>query len=374
MTGLYLHIPFCKSRCIYCDFFSTTRLDRREAYTAALCQELHDRRTDDTIRTIYIGGGTPSQLTTEQIAAIAGAISSNYDIAHDAEQTIEANPSDITLPYATHLRSLGFNRISLGIQTFDDTLLSLIGRRHDTTTALKAIETARQAGFGNISLDLIFGLPTQTFTQWDTDITIALQLRPQHISAYSLMYEEGTRLHTMLMNGEVEEADEELSLNMYQHLIGRLTDAGYHQYEISNFALPGYHSRHNSSYWDGTPYIGIGAGAHSYDGTTRRWNIADIDTYISTTSHHHTTHESETLTTTQRIDETIMTRLRTAEGLNLNTFGERFGNEAREYVMRQAQPFVESGKLYINQTTDTLRLTRQGIFTSNDIIATLFTP
>ncbi len=374
MTALYIHIPFCKSRCIYCDFFSTTRLDRREAYTAALCRELQDRHTHDTIPTIYVGGGTPSQLDTRQIASIAETINNNYNVAHDAEQTIEANPSDITLPYATHLHSLGFNRISIGIQTFNDTLLGIIHRRHDSATALQAFNLARQAGFDNISIDLIFGLPTQTIEQWDTDITTALNLHPQHISAYSLMYEEGTPLYTMLMNGEIEETDEELSLNMYQHLTDRLTAAGYIHYEISNFALPNYHSRHNSSYWNNTPYIGIGAGAHSYDGTTRRWNINDIDSYIDSTNHHHTTHQSETLSTTQRINETIMTRLRTAEGLNLSTFGNTFGHDIKTYVEKQAQQYIDSQKLQIDQPSNTLRLTRQGIYTSNDIIATLFVP
>ncbi|MBQ4277806.1 MAG: radical SAM family heme chaperone HemW [Bacteroidaceae bacterium] len=379
MPGLYIHIPFCKSRCIYCDFFSTTMLERRAEYVDALCTELHERRTEaktphHTIGTIYIGGGTPTQLSPEQTSQIMQAIRHDYDVDPDAEITIEANPSDITPDTAHQLLDTGFNRVSLGIQTFDNHLLHLINRRHDAKTAIEAVHTLRQAGFSNISIDLIYALPRQTMPEWAADVQQAINLHPEHISAYTLMYEEHTQLYQMLQKKQIEETDEETALSMYRHLCNQLRDAGYHHYEISNFSQPGRHSRHNSNYWNDTPYIGIGAGAHSYDGNSRRQNLPHLDTYIHAIRNHTTYYETEQLTTTNKFNETLMTRLRTSQGLNLSHLEQRFGTQLRQYVEQQAKPYIESRKLHIDLPGPTLRLTEDGIFTSNDIIATLFAP
>lgn len=379
MAGLYIHIPFCASRCIYCDFFSTTQLNRREAYVHALCRELQARSTElsadsrpTTINTIYLGGGTPSQLSPTQLDTIMDTIHQHYHISPDAETTLEANPSDINADYANRLIHIGFNRVSLGIQTFNDHLLHTICRRHNSQQALHAIQHLRHAGCQNLSIDLIYGLPTQTIHQWHHDVETAINLRPEHLSAYALMYEEGTKLHQMLQHHQVEEADEELSLNMYNHLCTSLAAAGYQHYEISNFALPHHHSRHNSCYWDNTPYIGIGAGAHSYDGQQRRCNIPDLDTYITHAGTDTTYYDTEHLTPTQQLNETIMTRLRTAHGLDLTAIGHQFGNTAVNHIHTQATPYIQAGKLQFDTSRHTLRLTHDGIFTSNDIIATLF--
>lgn len=377
MAGIYIHIPFCKSRCIYCDFFSTTQLHLREAYVHAMCSELqqrHDEAGTTPVPTIYMGGGTPSQLESDQLETIMKTLHTEYDIEPDAETTIEVNPSDVTPTYATRLHNIGFNRVSLGIQTFDNHLLRLINRRHDASTAIQAVQTLRQAGFDNISIDLIYALPGQTATQWATDVEQAISLKPEHISAYALMYEEHTKLYQMLKDKQIEETDDETALSMYRHLCNQLKAAGYLHYEISNFAQPGRHSRHNSSYWNDTPYIGIGAGAHSYDGNHRRQNLPDLQTYIDAIKNHTTYYNTEQLTTTDKFNETLMTRLRTSQGLNLSHLEQRFGTQLRQYVEQQAKPYIENRKLDIHDPGPTLRLTEDGIFTSNDIIATLFAP
>ena len=280
MAGVYVHIPFCKSRCIYCDFFSTTSLPLRERYVDALCREIELRSRGLTteerhIETIYLGGGTPSQLSTEQLKRVFDTVQACFDVAKTAEITMEANPDDVNATYLQGIKLLPVNRLSFGIQTFNDERLRFIRRRHTAQEAIDVVRNCQAAGFGNISIDLMFGFPGETLEEWQTDIDTALSLQVQHISAYSLMYEEGTALTRMLEAGEIEEIDEELSLQMYCTLVERLKKAGFEHYEISNFALPGRRSRHNSSYWHGIPYFGFGAGAHSYDGDVRRWNADD---------------------------------------------------------------------------------------------------
>lgn len=376
MSSLYIHIPFCKSRCIYCDFFSTTKLERRQAYVDAVCREMQLRHNylgdHTTVNTIYIGGGTPSQLSARQIGQLIDAAHTTFDINPTHEATIELNPSDVTPSLATELKTIGLNRVSLGIQTFNDNLLRLIGRRHDSLTAINAVKTLQQAGFDNISIDLIYGLPNQSLEQWGRDISAALNLGIQHLSAYSLMYEEGTRLFAMLEAGQVAEADEELSLSMYQMLVDRLKEAGFEHYEISNFALPLHRSRHNSSYWDGTPYIGLGAGAHSYDRQSRCWNVADIDTYIDNIACGQLPLECEHLDTDKRYNEMVMTRLRRADGLNVNEVESEFGTRYLQHLETAAQQYIDSGLLTYDASTRVFTLSNRGIFTSNDIISSLF--
>lgn len=309
MAGIYVHIPFCKKRCLYCDFYSTTLLDKREAYVKALLKEIEERKkeTDKSIRTIYIGGGTPSTLDAADIQRILKAIGTD-----DAEEiTMEVNPGNITEAYVQALRRIGVNRLSMGVQSFQDHLLQLIGRRHTAMQAIDAIHRAQDARFENLSIDLMYALPTQTMEQWKADIETALTQNVQHISCYGLMYEEGTVLYNELMSERIKAIDEDEENAMYDYLCARLQQAGYVHYEVSNFALPGYESKHNSSYWDGTPYIGIGAGAHSYIGNVRSWNPNDINAYIQGTA----VRESEMLTSTDLYNERIMLGLRTHKGV-----------------------------------------------------------
>lgn len=314
MAGVYVHIPFCKKRCLYCDFFSTTLLGRRKEYIEALLKEIEQRRneTTDVIKTIYLGGGTPSTLEAGDIRRILGTIG----ISDVEEITMELNPGDANSSYLHEMRAAGINRLSIGIQSFQDELLQLIGRRHNATQAREAIHMAQEAGFENISIDLMYALPTQTMEQWQANVEQALHFGVQHISTYGLIYEEGTVLTDRVVSRELEAIDEEDENAMYDDLCERLKQAGYIHYEVSNFALPGRESKHNSSYWDGTPYIGIGAGAHSYIGNIRSWNPTDLDAYISGIQSGTLQRESETLTDTDIYNERIMLELRTNRGIN----------------------------------------------------------
>ena len=374
MAGVYVHIPFCKSRCIYCDFFSTTSLPLRERYVDALCREIELRSRGLStegrhIETIYLGGGTPSQLGTEQLKRVFDTVQACFDVAKTAEITMEANPDDVNATYLQGIKLLPVNRLSFGIQTFNDERLRFIRRRHTAQEAIDVVRNCQAAGFGNISIDLMFGFPGETLEEWQTDIDTALSLQVQHISAYSLMYEEGTALTRMLEAGEIEEIDEELSLQMYCTLVERLKKDGFEHYEISNFALPGQRSRHNSSYWHGIPYFGFGAGAHSYDGNVRRWNADDLLIYIKGVETGSLASEGETLSMEQKYDECVMVGLRTCEGVDLQHIESVFGQPLLSYLLKNAQPHLDSGKLSIEQKR--LHLTEKGIYTSNDIISDL---
>lgn len=330
MTGIYVHIPFCKTRCKYCDFFSTTDLEKRAQYVNALLTEWQDRSIEpSTISTIYIGGGTPSTLQLEHLQAIVGKWK-----VEGVEVTLEANPGDITQEKAHAWRRMGINRLSIGIQTFDDDLLRLIGRRHTAEQARQAVVIAQAAGFDNISIDLMYALPSQTIEQWQRDVAEALQLGVQHISTYGLIYEEGTVLTALLERGHITPVDEDTELQMYDYLVGQLTAKGFEHYEVSNFALPDRRSKHNSNYWNDTPYIGLGAGAHSYDGKVRSWNISDIDAYIEQAMAHNLHPEQELLNEEDRHTERVMLGLRTNQGIAIS-----------EIEASKAQAYIEQGLL-----------------------------
>ncbi len=373
MAGLYLHIPFCKQRCRYCAFYSTTLHSKRDEYTDALCRELHLRKAyikGERIETIYLGGGTPSLLNGEQIGKILTAIRSNYTIAPDAEITIECNPDDLTPAYLAMLKANGFNRISMGVQSLDDTQLQRLGRRHTAQKAKEAFSAARTAGFSNISIDLMFALPSSTSSEWLHTLQCAIALQPEHISAYNLTYEEGTPLYRALQAGEITEASEEENVQQFNTLIDELKNAGYRHYEISNFALPGYESRHNSSYWNNTPYLGCGAGAHSFDGTSRGWNISDINKYIKGIENGTDVFEVEQLTNEERYNDTVLTRLRTADGLPVALVREMHGEPLYNYMMRAARKEIAADNL--RETPDgRLVLTEKGIFVSDAVIREL---
>lgn len=372
MAGIYIHIPFCKQRCNYCAFYSSTLYNIKEEYADAVCKELQTRRDyvkGEEIKTIYFGGGTPSTLPMELLKKICDTIYAGYTVCDNAEVTIECNPDDLTEEFLAKLRSLPFNRISMGVQSFDDAQLKRLGRRHNADKARQAVRNARAAGYDNISIDLMFALPGSTPTEWEHTIDEALSLQPEHISAYNLMYEDDTPLHRALQRGDFEELSEEENVEQFQMLISKMKEAGYRHYEISNFAKPGCESRHNSSYWNDTAYIGCGAAAHSYDGNSREWNIADIKEYIKGMASGARNYEIEHLTEEERYNDTILTRLRTADGIPLKWMGEKFSKRLNRYMLASARKHIECGNLKKNDVT--LSLTEKGIFISDAVIRDL---
>ncbi|MBQ2209426.1 MAG: radical SAM family heme chaperone HemW [Prevotella sp.] len=358
MTGIYIHIPFCKSRCIYCGFYSTTGLGLRQRYVDAVCREWQLRQAElrAPLDTIYIGGGTPSQLTTDQLRLLLSAL------PHAAsETTIEVNPDDVTDALAATLSHLPVNRVSMGVQTFDDQRLRFLHRRHTAAQVPQAIQRLRDAGIQNISIDLMYGFPDETLSDWEHDIDAALALHVEHLSAYCLMVEEGTPLYHL----GVTATDEETERAMYELLIDKLTSAGYEHYEISNFARPGFHSRHNSSYWHDVPYIGLGAAAHSYDGNSRSWNVSDIHQYIEAIEQGKLPSEREQLDADTRYNDRITVALRTSDGLDLASLSEHH----RIHCLKEAQRFISDGLLRIDDNH--LVLTRKGLFVSDMVMSGL---
>ena len=412
MLGLYIHIPFCASRCIYCGFYSTTsarkkgeRLFVEEQYVNALCHEMELRMEKNNdmfgrkmtgISSIYLGGGTPSQLSFKSLQKIFQTIDKIYHIGLEwgmesytcttvtpIEITMECNPDDVTEEFAQNLRSLPINRISMGAQTFSDERLHFLHRRHTADEVKNAVKRLRGIGIKNISVDLMFGFPNETLEEWNDDIERLLALDIEHISAYSLMYEKGTPLFRLLQKGKVKEIDEELYRQMYDTLIDRLAKAGYEQYEISNFAKLDvqspkfniqtskskiqslYRSQHNSSYWQNIPYIGIGAAAHSYGNGKRSWNVADIKAYITAIQKNRLPSEEEIIDADTHYNDIIMTALRTCEGIDLSILPAEY----RTYLIRLAKPFQQQGLL--KEDNGKLHLTRNGIYVSDSIMSDL---
>ncbi|MCR5533653.1 MAG: radical SAM family heme chaperone HemW [Bacteroidaceae bacterium] len=366
--GIYIHVPFCQSRCIYCDFYSTTYgAEWKRSYVDSLKREMQLRREEintSRVPSLYIGGGTPSQLPSLLLVEVFRAICDNFALSEDAEVTIEANPDDVTPEWLSALSQTPVNRISMGVQTFSDSLLRFLNRRHTSRQAIEAVRLCQDAGYSNISLDLIYGLPGQTLKDWKSDVKQLLSLDVPHLSAYALSYEEGTVLSKMLQEGSVNEASDELSWQMYEYLMDETAVTGMQHYEISNFAMPGMHSRHNSSYWDGSPYLGLGPGAHSYDGDRiRRSNNTSLKEYVQATND--VPHQEEILTPEELYDELVMTRLRTASGLPLSFLAPK----QKDYCLRMAKPHIGNGNLL--QERNALRLSRKGIFVSNSIISDL---
>lgn len=336
----------------------------RDKYVQALLHEMHERTSylgDEAVHTVYFGGGTPSQLTLEQLRTILQALRATFPIDDDAEITLEANPGDLNPETLVQLRSLGFNRLSIGIQSLNDRLLTLIGRRHSAAQAIEVVHEARQAGFRNLSVDLIYGLPGQTMQDWKDDVARVLSLSTEHLSAYCLSYEEGTPLTRMRDRKEVTETDEDTLNAMYDYLVETLEQNGLMRYEVSNFALSGYESQHNSSYWNGTRYLGLGAGAHSFDGQSRQWNKSDLPTYLSGKDYF----ERELLSEEDRYNELVMLSLRTREGLDLESVSDKF----QEHVHKIAGSSVENGLLARNGNR--LVATQKGIHILNRIIEDL---
>ena len=372
MAGLYIHIPFCKKRCIYCDFYSGVDTSQKARYIRALAMEWESRRSElgeSSIDTVYLGGGTPSQLTISELKSLFDRLS-GIDWVRCKEVTIEVNPDDLTESYIEGLTSLPINRISMGIQSFEDSDLSFLNRRHTSLQAVEAVKLCQASGFDNLSIDLIYGLPGQTLESWAKNIEMAISLKVPHISAYNLIYEQGTVLYRLLQEGKVEECDDDLALQMFDLLIDRLTCEGFEHYEISNFALPGCYSRHNTAYWQNVPYLGIGASAHSYDGYTRSWNVADLRAYCDKIESGCMAYTVEPLSCDDLYNDLVMTSLRTMWGLDLNKVKSLYGNDRYLYCLKQADGYIRSG--HLNLTGECLRLTRKGLFISDAIMSDLF--
>ena len=380
MAGIYIHVPFCQSRCAYCDFYSTTSLSLREAYVDMVCRELEGRMPDlqgQSVSTVYFGGGTPSTLRIADLQRILHCIAAESERlgipyhVEDAEITLEANPDDLTEAYVCQLRGLPVNRISIGIQSFHNRTLRLVGRRHTARQAVEAVRRCQRLGLTNISVDLIYGMPGESIEDWGYSLQQVVALKVPHISAYHLTYEEGTRLWKMKEQGLAVPIDEEHSARAFCMLRENLLAAGYEHYEISNFALPGCCSRHNSSYWHGVPYLGIGPGAHSYDGLgCRRWNLGSLADYVATIEGADVPHELEHLTADELYDERVITELRTAQGIDLVRLAADFGDCRYCYCMQCAKPYIERGQLV--QTPDNhLCLTPESLLVSDAVMRDL---
>ena len=372
MAGIYLHIPFCKTRCLYCDFFTGTDERAKDAFVAALCQEILLRKdeVDEPVKTIYFGGGTPSRLSREQLEQIIETLFKTFPITEKAEITLEANPDDLSLKYIEDLRLLPFNRISIGIQSFHDTELAFLSRRHTAQQAIETVKKCQDIGaFDNISIDLMYGLPGQTLDIWQQNLLQALSLNIQHISAYHLIYEDKTPLTVLLKKGKIRPVSDELSTDMFSMLIDMLTSAGFEHYEIANFARNQRYSRHNTSYWQGEKYVGLGPAAHSFDGKSRKWNVYSLSRYIEEMKKSQLSSEIEILDITTRYNEYILTGLRTQWGVDLSNLRKLFGEELYRYCLENAEKYLTGHLLSIDQNT--LMLTREGIFISDGIMSDL---
>lgn len=372
MAGLYIHVPFCARRCVYCDFYSNTDRALVAPYIEALILEMElreDYLNGEAIETIYLGGGTPSLLREADLDRLFKAIDRLYGLGDAKEITIEGNPDDLHPDYVAQLKHLPINRISMGIQSFHDDDLRLLNRRHSAQQAIEAVVNCVKAGLENISIDLIYGLPGQTPERWAKNLDTAISLQVPHLSAYHLTYEKGTPLDRMREAGQITPIDEDTSLILFGQLIDQLGKAGYEHYEISNFARPNRYSRHNSSYWQGIPYIGLGPSAHSYDKKSRQWNIASIGSYIKAIQEGQLPFEREELSVHDQYDDYIITRTRTSWGLNPSEILTLFGQAYHDYFMCQATKAQTKGLLEIHDGN--FRLTRAGIFISDSVMVEL---
>ncbi len=360
MAGLYFHIPFCTSKCTYCDFYSMPPRGRTEILVDALLSEYHHRCNEisEPFKTLYIGGGTPSLLPDNLLEKLVSGLN-----LHDIEEfTIEVNPDDVTSERVAAWKAIGINRISMGVQSFDDRQLKIIGRRHNATQAKVAIDTILNGGIINLTCDLIYGLPEQTIESWAYSLQQLLDYHLPHLSAYCLSYEPGTRLYAALTAGHITPTDDMVLQQMYYHLCSATLNAGYEHYEISNFAIPGYHSRHNSSYWDSTPYLGLGPGAHSFDGKTRRFNRPDLLNYLRCPDRF-TTIDNEN--DNERYNDMLITALRTSDGLNISGLTSK----QRENLLSAANHWLNSGDLRLDGNR--LTISEASWFISDSILREL---
>ncbi|NLO01579.1 MAG: radical SAM family heme chaperone HemW, partial [Bacteroidales bacterium] len=328
MAGIYIHIPFCRQKCYYCDFYKTDKLNYLSEFLTALKKEISQQNNylpGEFIDTIYIGGGTPSLLKEPEITSIFSSLNKYFKILPQAEITFEANPDDLDPACLAMLKRSGINRLSIGIQSFQEKHLKMMNRRHTAQQAVDSVINAKNSGFNNISVDLIYGIPGLTTDQWKDNLQKTFELPADHLSAYHLTYHEGTIFYNLLKRGKLHELSENDSFDQFTTLINKAGLAGFEQYEISNFAKNGMYSKHNTAYWTGKPYLGLGPSAHSFNGSSRKWNMSDLEKYIKLINEDEITFEEEHLTLNDKYNEFILTNLRTKWGVSLLTISEKFG-------------------------------------------------
>ncbi|MFA5972000.1 MAG: radical SAM family heme chaperone HemW [Lentimicrobiaceae bacterium] len=373
MAGIYIHIPFCKHKCNYCNFYSLASTRYIDQVAEAIMSELIQRKNyleGKNVETIYFGGGTPSLIETSNIERILNVVFENYSVGSEAEITLEANPDDLTPDKLNALKKAGVNRLSIGIQSFRQEDLDFLSRTHSTGQVTQCITDAQQAGFLNLSIDLIYGIPTLTDKAWEENLVKAFTFGIPHISAYSLTVEEKTPLEVMIRKGKMKPVNENLSLSHYYILSRLMQQYGYEHYEVSNFCLPGAYSRHNTAYWQGKSYLGVGPSAHSYNGISRSWNVANLAKYIETSAAGKVESEHEILSPVTQLNEYIMTSLRTMWGCDLVEVKRKFGNESAEKLLLDALPFIELKQMIYRHGK--LILTPGGRLFTDGISAALF--
>jgi oxygen-independent coproporphyrinogen III oxidase len=372
MAGLYIHIPFCKSKCAYCDFFSVATLNRKDEFLQALVKELELQRSyleGENLKTIYFGGGTPSVISIRELEFILSQIKKYHTVDRDAEITLEANPDDLDSVYLKDLRSIGINRLSIGVQSFIDKHLVLMKRRHNAKKAIEVICEAQKAGFTNISADLIYGLPEMTMKEWNYNLDQLLDLNIQHISAYHLTIEPNTLFNKWVGFGKIKLPNDLKSTKQFELLIEKTKSKKFIHYEISNFALDGFFSKHNSSYWRNEKYLGLGPSAHSYNLTSRQWNISSLPKYITLISQGEIPCEIEKLTNNDRYNDYILTSLRTMWGADINKVENDFGKLYFDFLIKSSASFLESK--HLKKTDNIIGLTEKGVFISDHILRAL---
>ncbi|MDD4031792.1 MAG: radical SAM family heme chaperone HemW [Bacteroidales bacterium] len=373
MAGLYLHIPWCKQACFYCDFHFRAALHDKDRMLKALSKELVMRSGEPAYLkadTLYFGGGTPSLLSLKELENLLEVIHCHYVLDPAAEITFEANPDDLTPSYLQGIRNLGINRLSIGIQSLDDRILKWMNRRHTAAEGLQSVQRAACAGFNNISVDLIYGIPGLSPEDWEKTLEKTLDLPVQHLSAYHLSIEEKTPFGVFRRRGQLTEAEESLSESHFQSLMQKTRGKGFQPYEISNFSLPGFQSRHNSAYWAQKPYLGAGPSAHSYDGLSRRWNIAHNQKYIECLEQDLLFYEEEILSPKDLYNEYLMTSLRTRKGADTNYIRNQFGEMRLQSLMTEIAPYLREG--LVMEESHFLSISERGILLSDRIISDLF--
>jgi oxygen-independent coproporphyrinogen-3 oxidase len=372
MSGIYIHIPFCKQACHYCDFHFSTSMKKKDEMVFALAKEMQMRKNEskmEVVETIYFGGGTPSVLTSVEIDFLIAAVYENYDVAANPEITLEANPDDLSTERILELSKSKINRLSIGIQSFFEDDLRMMNRAHNSEEAQKCLEGATRY-FDNISVDLIYGVPGMSNDKWKQNIKKALSFGIPHISSYALTVEPKTALKKLIDTGKIAEPNDEVAQEHFVILVETLEANGFIHYELSNFGKENYFSKNNSAYWLGKNYIGIGPSAHSYDGLSRSWNIANNPLYIKSIDADKLPNESEILTDSDRYNEYIMTGLRTIWGVSLERIKSEFGLSYLDYIMKQAQKFLDDELLFI--ANDILKPTKKGKFLTDGIASDLF--
>ncbi|OIQ20330.1 radical SAM family heme chaperone HemW [Lacinutrix sp. MedPE-SW] len=372
MSGIYIHIPFCKQACHYCDFHFSTSMKKKDELINALIKELEIRKTEFnniTVETIYFGGGTPSLLSTLEINKIIDAVYSNYEVINNPEITLEANPDDLNNQQIIKLSHSPINRLSIGIQSFHEKDLKLMNRAHNSSEAKSCLVEATKY-FNNISLDLIYGIPGTTHAEWEENIAIALSFGVNHISSYALTVEPKTALASFIKKGIIDNVDDALAQEQFHILIEKLAQNNFIHYELSNFGKEGFFSKNNSAYWQGKPYIGIGPSAHSFNGKQRGWNVRNNTKYIKSIENNTLPIEIETLTITDQYNEYVMTGLRTVWGVSIQKIDSDFGEHFKVYLLKQAQKFIKEQLLYIENNK--LLVTKKGKFLSDGIASDLF--